>query len=48
MKSVYLALIITATVACVFTVDMSDDASKNESILITAVNRRTYTDFLLY
>ena len=43
MKSVHLALI-TATVACVFIVNMSDGDDKNESIIITAVNRRTGSD----
>ena len=44
MKSVHLALI-TATVACVFIVNMSDSDGKNESTVITAVNRKTYIDF---
>ena len=44
MKSVHLALI-TATVACVFIVNMCDSNGKSESIVITAVNRKTYIDF---
>ena len=43
MKSVHLALI-TATVAFVFIVDMSDGAGKNGSTTITAVKRRTGSD----
>ena len=43
MKSIHLALI-TATVACPFIVNMCDSDGKNESIVITTVNRRIYTD----